>query len=257
MFSEEQLRLYDAQGYLHLGRTLSAEELRALQNRIDDIMLGRTVYPGMYFQIDSPSGDYGDLASSGYEGPSLNYRKIQDLERDSLFLAFLQKPLFREIAEPLVGERVSVFRAMFMNKPAHRGTVLPYHQDGGTQWHLDRERFFTVWTALDPATRANGCVQVIPGSHKLGLLSEHGHTITREQENRHCPEGDSVYLEVEPGESVLLHNYLLHRSGVNSTPIPRRAISVVYMDAETRSTRDGTTFPVVFGEGALASSSRR
>jgi phytanoyl-CoA hydroxylase len=51
---------------------------------------------------------------------------------------------------------------MFINKPAKNGTFLPWHQD---HWkYLDRPALITIWTALDPATIANGCVQVIPGT---------------------------------------------------------------------------------------------
>jgi ectoine hydroxylase-related dioxygenase (phytanoyl-CoA dioxygenase family) len=227
-------------------------ELEKLRERIDAIMMGEVVYEGMFFQIDSTTGNYEDLTGAGYAGPTLNYRKIQDLERDPLFLRYMQKTVFRDIARALVGENISCFRAMFMNKPAHRGTVLPYHQDGGSQWQLDRENFVTVWTALDPATIANGCVQIIPGSHKLGLLSERGHTITAEQEAQYCDDSKSIYLEAKAGESFLLHNYVLHRSGVNTSAQSRRAFSVVYMDAATRSTNDGKGFPVIFGEGALS-----
>ena len=45
-------------------------------------------------------------------------------------------------------------------------------------------------------------------------------------------------MEVEAGEAVLMHNWLLHASDVNRTDIPRRAFSVCYMDAETKS-KDG------------------
>ncbi|MDF2440343.1 MAG: hypothetical protein JWN98_1327, partial [Abditibacteriota bacterium] len=55
------------------------------------------------------------------------------------------------------------------------------------------------------------------------------------------------YVELEAGEAVLLHNWLLHRSDTNSTNIPRRAFSVCYMDANTV----GGTFNTIFGEGAL------
>ncbi len=58
-------------------------------------------------------------------------------------------------------------------------------------------------------------------------------------------------LEAETGEAILLHNHLLHRSGTNVTTSLRRAFSVTYMDAETRTLDTGQTFPVVFGEGAL------
>ena len=256
--TSEQWASYEENGFVRLGRVMTAAELEALRTRIDDIMLGRVRYDRMFFQLDSASGEYSDLSfeAPGYRGPTLDYRKIQDLEQDALFLQYMQHPRFREISRRLIGEEISVYRAMFMNKPAGKGTVLPYHQDGGSQWKLDRERFVTVWTALDPATVPNGCMQVIPGSHKLGLLSEHGHTITPEQEARYCREEDSAFLEVEAGEAILLHNYLLHRSGVNRTDIPRRAFSVVYMDAATRSLSDGRDFPVVFGERALSSSCR-
>lgn len=251
MLTDDQLRAFDDHGYLHLGQVADDRLFRAMQQRIDQIMLGEVVYEGMFFQLDSTTGNYGDLSGSGWAGPSLKYRKIQELEQDPIFLEYLQQPLFRDLTRRLVGEEISVFRAMFMNKPAGAGTVLPYHQDGGSQWGLDRERFVTVWTALDDATPANGCVEVIPGSHKLGLLSEHGHTITAEQEAEHAPEGKAVALAVPAGHALLLHNYLLHRSGVNRTEHPRRAFSVVYMDAATRRLRDGSAFPKVFGDGAL------
>ena len=104
--------------------------------------------------------------SRGHKGATLAYRKIQDLELDPLFCAFLTRPLFLEICARIYGDHtpIALFRAMFMNKPAHQGTFLPWHQD---RWSaLDRDPLVTVWTALDPATRDNGCVQLIPGSHR-------------------------------------------------------------------------------------------
>jgi hypothetical protein len=135
-----------------------------------------------------------------------------------------------------------------MNKPAGQGTYLPWHQDAGDVWKLDRDPLVTTWIALDPATRANGCVQVIPGSHRLGLLSKNGSTISAAHVELYCPEDAIEYLELEPGEAVLLHNWLLHRSDVNHTNIPRRALSVCYMDGRTLNTLSGTRFPIVFGE---------
>lgn len=251
MLSPDERSFWEENGYLRLGQVASAAQLAAMQARIDEIMLGHVVYPGMFFQVDTETGQYGDLGwQRGYQGPTLNYRKIQDLERDPVFLGYMQHPRFRALTRELIGEEISVFRAMFMNKPALRGTLLPYHQDGGSQWGLDREHFFTVWTALDQATVENGCMQVIPGSHRAGLFSERGHTITPEQEARYCRDEDSLYLEAEAGEALLLHNYLLHRSGVNTIERPRRAFSVVYMDAATRRLKDGSAFPMVFGKEA-------
>lgn len=251
--SEAERAQFEAEGYLRLGQVASDSQLATLQERMDAIMLGRIRYPGMYFQLDSATGAYGDVPSGGeWEVATLAYRKIEKLERDPEFLRYLQHPLFRAICQRAYGESVSVYRSMFMNKPAKQGTVLPYHQDGGEQWGLDRDPLITIWTALDKATAENGCMQVIPGSHKLGLLSKFGHTITAEQEGEYAKDEDSVFLEAEAGEVILLHNWLLHRSGVNSIERPRRAFSVCYMDGATRSVRNpGKGFPLVFGEGAL------
>jgi ectoine hydroxylase-related dioxygenase (phytanoyl-CoA dioxygenase family) len=188
----------------------------------------------------------------GHKGPTLNYRKIQDLEHDPIFLAYMQRPIFREICSRVYGEAtpITAYRAMFMNKPARKGTFLPWHQD---RWpHLDRDPLITVWTALDPATSANGCMQVIPGSHTIGIVnpSHMSSFLTKEQAADVCARMPIEYLELEAGEVALLHNWLLHASDVNRTDIPRRAFSVCYMDARTRS-NNGETFSLIFGEGAM------
>jgi phytanoyl-CoA hydroxylase len=252
--TETQWAQFEQEGFLRLGQVADDAELAAMQTRMDDIMLGRVRYAGMYFQLDTETGVYGDLKfTDGWQGPTLAYRKIELLERDPVFLRYMQNPLFRDITRRVYGDSdVSIYRAMFMNKPAQRGTILPYHQDGGSQWGLDRDPLITIWTALDDATRENGCMQVIPGSHLLGLLSERGHTITPEQEARHARDEDSVFLEAKAGEAILLHNWLLHRSGINPTEMSRRAFSVCYMDGATRSVRSPErAFPLVFGEQAL------
>ncbi len=253
MLSEQDWAQFERDGYLWLGQVVTDDELHALQARMDAIMLGQVRYAGMFFQLDSATGVYSDVPGGGaWAGPTLHYRKIETLERDALFLRYMQHPVFRAITHRVYGENVSIYRAMFMNKPAQRGTVLPYHQDAGTQWGLDRDPKITVWTALDDATIANGCMQVIPGSHKHGLFSEHGHTITPEQEAAFARDEDSVYLEARAGEAILLDNLMLHRSGVNTIDCPRRAFSVCYMDGATRSVRNPEhRFPPIFGEGAL------
>ena len=134
-----------------------------------------------------------------------------------------------------------------MNKPAGQGTVLPWHQDGGDVWALDRDPLVTLWVALDPATRANGCMEVDPRTHRLGLLSavrQHGRG---RDVVRHCPPERVRPLEVEAGHAVLLHNWLIHRSGVNPSPVPRRAFTACYMDGRTQSILTGNHFPLVAG----------
>ena len=250
--TDEQWAQYEETGYLKLGSVVTDSELAALRQRIDDIMLGTAPvnYDKLYMQLDSESGAYESLeyGGNGWKGPTLKYRKIQDLEADPLFLKLMEKPLFREICDRVYGvdSPISCFRAMFMNKPAMSGTLLPWHQDAWTD--LDRQPLITLWTALDPATVSNGCVQVVPGTPKLGRVNpEHGSGfLNDDQIAEYCKEEASEYVELEAGESVLLHNWLMHRSDVNRTNIPRRAFSVCYMDANTVSA-GGSKFTKLFG----------
>ncbi len=237
--SEAQWGEFYRKGYLKLGRTLEEQDLADLQARIDEIMLGQIDTSKFSMQLDG-GGDYSNFKSTkmGCQESTTKYRKIQGLEHDPRFLAFMRQPIFREVCERIYGAHVDItmFRAMFMNKPAQQGTHLPWHQDGGQNWKLDRDPVATVWTALDPATRANGCVKVVPGSHHLGLLSKHGHVIDEAQQQKLCNPENVIYLELAAGESMLLHNLLLHASEINTTEIPRRAFSVCYLDGRTRKT---------------------
>lgn len=251
MIDDTQWERFLDDGYLPLGRLLAEDNLAMLQGRIDDIMLGRANldYDRLLMQLDSTTGEYADAPeqSNGFKGATLAYRKIQNLEHDDLFGAYLRQPIFRDICARAygVGTPIACFRAMFMNKPSNQGTKLPWHQDAWTD--LDRQPILTVWTALDPATRANGCVEAIPGSHRNGLVNpEHGSGfLTPAQAEELCTPEKTVFLELDPGEAVLLHNWLLHSSDVNRTPISRRGFSVCYMDARTVS-RSGQRFEALF-----------
>lgn len=246
---------YEREGFVRLGKLLTDAEVAALCRRIDDIMLGRAPvqYDRMLMQLDSETGKYEDAGAQtkGHKGSTLNYRKIQELEFDPLFLAYMQRPIFRNICARVYGEGtpIACFRAMFFNKPSHRGTLLPWHQDRWT--HLDRDPLITLWTALDPATPANGCVQIVPGLHDRLINPSHGSGfLTPEQAKDLQLDSQAVHLGLAPGEVALLHNWLPHRSDVNRTDIARRAFSVCYMDARTRAT-NGETYSPVFGAGAL------
>ena len=247
---------YDEQGYVNLGRIVSDDDVRALRQRIDEIMLGRARldYDRMLMQEDSRDGVYGHTGppSRGHKGSHLNYRKIEQLEFDPLFLRYMQRAVFEEACERVygAGTPIRLMRAMFMNKPAKGGTFLPWHQDIWTRF--DRHPLLTVWLALDPSNRQSGGVRIIPGSHKRGHINP-GHSsgfLTPEMDEQHCPEKDALFLEMEPGEVALLHNYLLHSSDTNHSAAPRRAFSACYMDGRTVDER-GTTYSLVFSEGAI------
>jgi ectoine hydroxylase-related dioxygenase (phytanoyl-CoA dioxygenase family) len=106
----------------------------------------------------------------------------------------------------------------------------------------------TIWTALDDATPENGCLEIVPGSHRLGLLSWFGSTVSDENVARYARPEMVQPLPVPAGHAVLLHNWLLHRSGINPSSSPRRAFTCCYLDGRTRNNLTGELLHRVWGE---------
>lgn len=224
------------EGYARLGRWASDETLVALRARCDDIMLGRVDHAPFFFQHDSPSGLYEDLSyGQGWRGPSRDYRKIEKLERDTVFLAWLRNPLFARLAAELIAGPTHLYRALVFAKSANGGTELPWHQDGGVFWGLDREPFLQIWTALDDAPHESGCLEVSPRSHLGGLATPDGGVVPPKLVAAMTE--PVVALPAVAGEVILIHNHLWHRSRRNSTGKPRRAFTACLLDAQTKCRR--------------------
>ena len=245
-------------GYARLGKVASDDTIEALRTRAEDIMLGRVVYPNLFFQIDGTTGRYDKLTyGRGYEGPSLNYRKIEKLEQDPLYLAWIENPLFERIARTIILGDIVIYRALLFSKARKAengdpgGTVLPWHQDGGKFWGLDRDPLLQVWTALDDTPVASGCVEVFPGSHLFGLATPLGGVVQERLVDHKEANAQATPLPVRAGDVLLIHNHVWHRSGVNTTDTARRAFTVCYMTAQTRCLRTKkaprTFFPVFRG----------
>ena len=256
-----QWESYERDGFLVVPGVLSPAELSALNARLDALMCGAVNHgDALLMQLDptatasaaATAAEYAAYASAnvevagqtrGFKGASRAYRKIGEaecgLEVDPVFMATMQRPLFRRACDRVYGAHVgvAVYRSMVMSKPAGPdggGSTLPWHQDGGEWWALDRDPLLFVWMALSDATRANGAVQVVKGSHKLGLLSRRGHTLSEADVARVVGGGEVVDVELRAGDAFFCHNWTVHRSGINSTDSARRGFSVNYIDARTR-----------------------
>lgn len=235
---DEAIAHWREHGWARLGRVARDDELAALRARADDIMHGRVVHEGLFFQHDAESGRYEDLEfGRGWVGPSDAYRKIEKLERDPVFRAWIENPVFERVVRAVVGDAVALYRATLFSKSARGGTELPWHQDGGSFWGLDRDPELQIWTALDDASALAGCVEVVDGSHRAGLATPLGGTIPSDVVARAGADARRLALPAAAGEVLLIHNHLWHRSGTNATGRPRRAFTVAFMPASTRCMR--------------------
>jgi phytanoyl-CoA hydroxylase len=233
---EAAVRAYREDGWALIPSVATDRELETLRARTRAIMLGEVVHDGLFFQLDGSTGAYEDLTfGGGWEGPSERYRKIEKLERDDVFRAWIDHPLFERVARAVIEGPIVTYRAIVMAKAARGGTLLPWHQDGGLFWGIARDPELQIWTALDDAPVESGCIEVVPGSHKLGLARPLGGMI--EPSRAKDADGRAVPVPARAGDVILLHNYLWHRSGINSTDRPRRAFSACYMSEAIRCVR--------------------
>lgn len=235
---DEPLEHLNEHGWARLGRCLSSAATQAVAARADDLMAGRVTHDGLFFQHDSPTGLYRDLKyREGWIGPSPAYRKIERLERDAVFWALVCSRLFGRLANTVLGQGAMVYRTVLWTKAAGAGMHLPWHQDDGNFWGLDTAPSLQVWVALDDAPVQSGCIEVMPRTHLDGLASPEGGTVRDGVLNERLTRTEPLLLPAKAGEVLLLHNHLWHRSGCNSTALPRRAVSVSYLHRDTRCLR--------------------
>jgi ectoine hydroxylase-related dioxygenase (phytanoyl-CoA dioxygenase family) len=134
----------------------------------------------------------------------------------------------------LMGEEIAFFHGKVMLKESKTGGSWEWHQDYG-YWYLQGYAFpnlMSAFVALDPATRENGCLQVLRGSHKLGRL-DHGTVGTQtgaDPSRIRQIEAmfERVYCEMSPGSALFFHSNLLHASGPNDSDYHRRAFIMCY-----------------------------
>lgn len=227
---EPIVRAYRARGFAHVPGVVSEEMLERLRERAADVMHGRVTYEGLFFQLDTSIGN-------GWQGPSDEYRKIEKLEKDPLFRSWVQNPFFERIARAVIEGDISIYRAILMTKGARGGSVLPWHQDAGKFWGLDRDPPLQIWTALDDAPKEAGCMEVFEGSHAAGLVTPLGGLVQEPHVRDRNADALAFAVPARAGDVVVLHNHLWHRSGINTTSHTRRAFSVCYMSAATKCTR--------------------
>lgn len=133
------------------------------------------------------------------------------------------------------GAPVCHFHSKLMQKEPKVGGAWEWHQDYG-YWYKNQfmfpDQLISVMVALTAANKANGCLQVIKGSHKLGRVN---HGFAGEQVgadmtmvNNALKTMDLVYCELQPGDALFFHSNLLHRSEANLSDHPRWSLISCY-----------------------------
>jgi len=140
-----------------------------------------------------------------------------------------------DIVEQLIGPDLILWGSQVFSKPAGDGMAVPWHQDG-QYWPMRPLASVTVWIAIDPATVENGCLRVIPGSHKSGLLRHEETNASGLALNQGLAPGTfdettAVDIELQPGQISLHDAMLVHGSNANRSGARRCGYAIRYMPA--------------------------
>ena len=151
--------------------------------------------------------------------------------------------MVRSVEKILEGEAYHYHSKMIM-KDAKIGGAWAWHQDYG-YWYQNyvlRPLLTSVSIAVDPATRENGCLQVIAGSHHCGRIN---HVLSGDQAGADMERVNDilkrmplVYCVMEPGDAIFFHPNLLHRSDQNNSENPRWSMICCYNAARNNPARE-------------------
>ena len=156
------------------------------------------------------------------------------LAYDLWFLNVARESKILDLVSQVVGSDVALWNCSLFAKPARVGTATPWHQDG-EYWPIAPLATCTVWIALDASTKSNGCLRVIPGSHKARQLAAHrvndapGLALNRELQADQFDPSLAEDIELEPGQISMHDVYLFHGSEPNLSGSPRRGMTLRYM----------------------------
>jgi phytanoyl-CoA hydroxylase len=240
-----QIEQYQRDGYLVFEELLRPAEVAALLACLEDLVLERVPRPEAVRMQIEPAVQRGEASASS---PLAALRKVEGLvENVEAFAALARDPRLLDVMRDLVGPDIKLFRDALMMKPPRHGSAKPYHQDSA-YWQIDPPDLISAWIALDDATLENGCMRVIPGSHKQGVR-EHRHLQDYQVDEATLDTSTEVAVPLNSGGCLFFHSLLLHATAPNHSPHARRSMIISAMSARSRYTgRDPKPhFPVLRG----------
>ena len=156
-------------------------------------------------------------------------------------LELASHPDLLDMAAQVIGPDLIIWGSQVFSKPAGDGLALPWHQDG-EYWPMRPLATVTIWVAIDPATRENGCLRVIPGSHRHGLLGHETNddqalVVNRAIRSGQIDEGRAYDVELERGQVSLHDALVVHASNANPSGRRRCGYAIRYMPATSHFDR--------------------
>ncbi|RKU30751.1 hypothetical protein C6497_03470 [Candidatus Poribacteria bacterium] len=229
---EEKISWQD-NGYFIRYDVFSSQENRALGQIADDIVEGKRPFPSNGIHKNALVTD-GKAEASGVNAMHC----IHHINKHSP--EFLSRTRDSRLTDPivdLIGPDILGLNNLYIWKPPRIGLGFPWHQD---KWYFNNQYITTktvgTWTAIDNSDVENGCLYVIPGSHKSGV-HEHVNLEGSQQNEFKFAVGaideDGIPVEVPAGSVIFFNNQILHKSTDNHSDRFRRCNVAHYICAHS------------------------
>lgn len=225
VLSADDKQFYQKSGYLLVKALFSSDEVESYKQHFMRLR-EEGAKPGDFSGVDQTSND-----------PLKRYPRMIHMHRwDSVSLRWMVDSRLNEVMTSLLGREPFATQTMFYFKPpGARGQAL--HQD---QFYLRAQpgTCMAAWMAVDPCDEANGCLQVVPGSHTWSLLCTTAADTTQSftDVTVPIPAGTSVLpIIMEPGDVLFFNGSVVHGSLPNTTTTRfRRALIGHYVEGDAQ-----------------------
>lgn len=216
--TQEEVEFYRENGYfLHKKPLFSEEKLQRLTEIFEEHL-----------------EEKGDKLSDELDTPHF---------RDERLLEFLLSDEALDVVESIIGPDIILWSSHFICKDPYTGRKTPWHEDSA-YWNgrFDNyENIVTIWLAIDPSTKENGCMQVIPGTHTNGFSEYEDVDMTDNTfhaEIKNIDESKAVYFELDRGECSIHDSRIMHGADPNTSPHRRCGYTMRYIPASTKINLD-------------------
>jgi ectoine hydroxylase-related dioxygenase (phytanoyl-CoA dioxygenase family) len=215
--SEKQLAAFHDEGYLIVRGVFDAEEADILRAAA----AADQSFKENAYDLEDGEGGKAQLVLWNSAG-------------EDLWGAIARSERIVNAMEQLLGDEVYHYHSKMSIKQPRTGGAWSWHQDYG-YWYQNGclwPDMGSAFIAVDPNTRENGCLQVLKGSHKLGRI-EHGRYGDQtgadpERTAEATKVMETVYVELDPGDTLYFHSNLLHRSDQNTSDSQRWSLICCY-----------------------------
>jgi phytanoyl-CoA hydroxylase len=234
-FSQAEVDRFRRDGFV-IVRSLTDRQLCERMKSLAQRHLVLDVQPVEYeAQIQYP----GSPASLDAPGGRTVRRLLQAYARDPLFGDWATSRTIGDRLRPLLGPQVELSQAhhnCVMTKNPAFSSATSWHQDI-RYWSFEKPELISAWLALGQEHEENGCLLLVPGSHRIEFRREQFDNafFLREdlQENHETLQG-RVAAELDAGDVLFFHCRLLHAAGRNRTGLTKFAAVFTYHDAGNR-----------------------